>query len=91
MQITSALVVLAVIWFLVLFCVLPIRMVSQGDAGKVTKGTMAGAPAEPVMRRKFLITTIIAFCIWIPVVALILNGILTVENFNLYKYIGPDA
>jgi predicted secreted protein len=90
MQVTSALVLLAVIWFLILFCVLPLRMVSQGDAGEIVKGTMAGAPAKPVMRRKFLITTVIAVALWIPVCLLIVYGYLTVENFNLYEIIGPD-
>ncbi len=91
MQITSALVLLAVLWFLILFCVLPLRMVSQGDAGEIVKGTMAGAPAKPVMRKKFLITTIIAVLLWIPTCYLIIYGYLSVDNFNLYDVIGPDA
>ena len=91
MQVTSALVLLAVLWFLVLFCVLPLRMVSQGDAGEIMKGTMAGAPAKPIMRKKFLITTLIAVVLWIPICAGIIYGVLTVESFNLYELIGPES
>lgn len=91
MQVTSALVVYAVLWFLILFIVLPLRMVSQGEAGDVVKGTMASAPSDPKMKRRFLITSVIAFVIWVPLCAAIIYGYLTVEMFNLYKIIGPDG
>ena len=35
MTVVSALVLLAVIWFLVFFIVLPIRLETQGDRGEV--------------------------------------------------------
>ena len=57
MALTSAFVVYAVLWFLVLFLVLPYRMKSQGDAGEVVPGTPASAPANPMMKRKFKIMT----------------------------------
>lgn len=91
MQITSALVVFAVLWFLVLFCVLPLRMVSQGDAGEVARGTTASAPAEPRMKRKFAITTLIALALWVPICLGITYGYLTLEMFDLFKLIGPDS
>ena len=43
MGITAALVLFAVIWFMVLFITLPIRLQTQGDVGEVTPGTQAGA------------------------------------------------
>ncbi|NCV49796.1 MAG: DUF1467 family protein, partial [Rhodobacterales bacterium] len=47
MGITSALVLFAVIWFLVFLVVIPIRLETQGDVGEVEPGTHAGAPAKP--------------------------------------------
>lgn len=91
MQVTSALVVYAVLWFLVLFVILPLRMVSQGEAGDVVKGTTASAPSDPRMKKRFLLTSVIAFVMWVPLCAGIINGYLTVEMFNLYKHIGPDS
>ncbi|MGB0798861.1 MAG: DUF1467 family protein, partial [Planktomarina sp.] len=41
MGITSALVLFAVIWFLTLLIVLPLRLQTQGDLGKVVHGTHA--------------------------------------------------
>ena len=44
MSIASAVVLFAVIWFLVFLTALPIRLRTQGDVGKVLEGTSAGAP-----------------------------------------------
>ena len=44
MPITSALVLFAVIWFLTLFIVLPLRLQTQGDVGEIEPGTHAGSP-----------------------------------------------
>ena len=64
MAITSALVLYAVIWFMVLFITLPLRLKTQGDVGEITPGTQAGAPAELNLKRKFRIVTAIAFVLW---------------------------
>ncbi len=50
MTITAAIVLFAVIWFLVFFCVLPFRFESQAEAGSVTPGTPA-VPSPPPSRR----------------------------------------
>ena len=47
MGITSAIVLFAVIWFLVLLIILPLRLQTQGDLGKVESGTHAGSPEKP--------------------------------------------
>ena len=57
MGITSALVLFAVIWFLVFLVVIPIRLQTQGDVGEVEPGTHAGAPANPNLKKKAWITT----------------------------------
>lgn len=91
MAITSAMVVFAVLWFLVLFCILPLRMQSQGEAGKIVPGTPQSAPANPKMRRKFALTTVIAFALWVPICLAIVYGWLSVDTINLYDRFGPDA
>lgn len=88
MQITSALVLLAVIWFLTLFIVLPIRMRTQGDEGRVTMGTPSGAPARIDMRGKVKITSLVAVAIWIPLCFVILSGWITVDDFDLFNRVG---
>ena len=53
MTITAAFVLFSVTWFMVFFCVLPLRFVSQADAGEVVPGTPKSAPAGDVVLRKF--------------------------------------
>ena len=91
MAFTSAIVVFAVIWFLALFCVLPFGTPSQTEAGDVTPGTPRSAPANPRMKRKFAITTVIAFAVWVPVCLGIIYGYLSADTINLYKRFGPDS
>ena len=44
MSVTSAIVLFAVIWFLIFLIIIPFRLKTQGDLGAIVKGTQAGAP-----------------------------------------------
>jgi predicted secreted protein len=89
MGIVSGLVLFAVIWFLVLFIVLPIRLETQGDRGEITPGTQAGAPANLSMKRKALITTGVAVIVWVVVVGIILSGVISVRDIDFFDRMGP--
>ncbi|PTX57047.1 putative secreted protein [Litoreibacter ponti] len=91
MAVTSALVVYACLWFLCLFCVMPFRTRTQGDAGEVVPGTPKSAPAQEQMGRTFAITSVIAFVLWIPLCAAIIYGYISADTMNLYKRFGPDS
>ncbi|SDJ59506.1 DUF1467 family protein [Aliiruegeria lutimaris] len=91
MAITSAIVLLAVIWFMVFFIVLPLRLKTQGEAGEVVPGTPASAPTNPQLKRKAQVVTIIALPLWAIVCAIILTGTITVDDFDLFKRFGPDS
>jgi predicted secreted protein len=84
MGITSAIVLFAVIWFMVFFVVLPLRMVSQGDAGDIVPGTHASAPANPQMRRKVKITTLWAIGLWVVIAGTIISGLITVRDLDWF-------
>ncbi len=60
MTLTGGLAVYFVIWWTVLFAVLPFGVRSQAEAGEVSDGTDPGAPQAPALLRKALITTVIA-------------------------------
>jgi predicted secreted protein len=49
-----------VLWWLVLFAVMPFGFRSQSDAGEVTPGTVASAPARPHFAKAALRTTIVS-------------------------------
>ena len=85
MGITSALVLFAVIWFLVFLVVIPIRLETQGDVGEVEPGTHAGAPTNPNLKKKAWITTGISLAIWIIITAIILSGSLTISDIDFFN------
>ena len=60
MSITFGLAVYFVIWWTVLFAVLPFGVRTQGEAGEVAPGTPASAPVTPRLLRTFAITTVVA-------------------------------
>ena len=68
MSVVTSIVLFCSIWAIVFFMVLPVGMVSQHEDGDVLPGTPASAPANPVMVRKMVVTTIIAAvvfaCVW---------------------------
>jgi predicted secreted protein len=60
MSLVSSLAIYFVIWWLVLFAVLPFGVRSQHEADHVTLGTDHGAPHQPLLIKKAAATTIIA-------------------------------
>lgn len=84
MAITSALVLYAVIWFMVLFVTLPIRLTTQGDTGEITPGTMAGAPVDPQIKTRFKIVTAVSAVLWVVIAGIIISGVITVCSFDWF-------
>jgi len=78
----SALVLYAVIWFLTLFVVLPLRLTTQAEAGSVVPGTPESAPAEAAMRRRLIVTTVAGTLVWAVAVWVILSGAITVADLD---------
>jgi len=89
MAITSALVLFAVIWFMLLLMALPMRMKSQEDVGEVVPGTPASAPVNPMIGKKMMWVTVVTFVLWIPLVAFIVSGVLSIHDIDFYNRMGP--
>jgi len=62
MPITSALVLFAVIWFLTLFIVLPLRL-----------------------KKRFMVTTVVALVIWAVVAGTIISGVISVRDIDWFN------
>ncbi|NBC95906.1 MAG: DUF1467 family protein [Deinococcus-Thermus bacterium] len=90
MQITSAIVLFAVIWFLVLFVVLPLNLRTQGEAGEIVPGTPGSAPTDPRLRRKAKIVTAVTVPLWAVACTVIVTGTITIDDFNLFERFGPS-
>ena len=91
MTITGAIVILAVVWFLVLFIVLPIGERSQSEAGDVVPGTPASAPEDAMMKKKLIWTTVISIVVWVVLVGVITSGFLKIEHFDFFNRMNPDG
>ncbi len=71
MTITAAIVLFAILWFIMLFVALPLKIKTQQESGKKTFGTPSSAPEDPQIRTKMLWVTILAFSLWIIIMSLI--------------------
>jgi predicted secreted protein len=60
MSLATAIAIYFIIWWTVLFAVLPWGVRSQEESGAVSKGTDPGAPAISHLRRKIIWTTAVA-------------------------------
>ena len=60
MDLAFGLALYFMIWWMVLFAVLPFGMRTQGEAGEVVPGTPASAPVKPRLKRLFLINSVLA-------------------------------
>jgi predicted secreted protein len=60
MSVTFAIAIYVVLWWTVLFAVLPIGVRTQGEDGSVVPGTPESAPTTPRLVRVALLTTLIS-------------------------------
>lgn len=82
MGLVSALVLYAVVWFMTFLIILPIRVKTQGDLKDIVPGTHAGAPEHHYLGKKAIWTTGVAFVLWGIFVAIILSGIISVDDLE---------
>ena len=80
MTISFAIAIYAIIWWIVLFAMLPIGVRSQGEEGEVTPGTDAGAPHRPQLLAKMLATTVVASIVFAVVYAIIVHKLITLDD-----------
>jgi len=67
MSLATSIAIYFIIWWVVLFAVLPWGVRSQQEHGTVIPGSDPGAPAIPGLKRKLVWTTIVAaavFAVW---------------------------
>jgi predicted secreted protein len=60
MSLTFAIAIYLVLWWTVLFAVLPIGVRTQGEDGSVVPGTPESAPTAPRLIRVVVLTTLIS-------------------------------
>jgi predicted secreted protein len=63
-SLTTAIAIYFIIWWVVLFAVLPFGVHSQEESGAVAPGTDPGAPTMPLLLRKLIWTTVAASAVF---------------------------
>lgn len=81
----SGLVLLAVIWTVVFFIVLPLRLETQGDKGEIVPGTHASSPADFSFKKKAKLTTLVAVPIWAVIAGVLLTGAVSVRDIDWFE------
>jgi predicted secreted protein len=75
MSLSLGIAIYVIVWWTVLFAVLPIGVRTQGEDGEVVPGTPESAPATPRLVRVVLLTTLIS--------ALLFAGFWSVVRYGL--------
>lgn len=84
MSITTALATYFVVWWIILFAVLPFGVRSQAEEGEVSPGTDPGAPAIPHLWAKLLWTTIVSAVVFGVAAYLFVNRIITLDMLSVF-------
>jgi predicted secreted protein len=74
--IINGVVVFLLVWWVLLFTILPIGVTSQEEDGDVVAGSEPGAPSRPNLARKMWWTTSITAGIWIVYFIVMHSGVL---------------
>ena len=82
MGITGSIIVYVIIWWIIFFSVLPIGIQSNKEVFKEkVEGMDPGAPKNPKIAKKFLITTIITSIIFVVIYYLVKLNLLNLREF----------
>jgi predicted secreted protein len=84
MRLTSAIAIYFVIWWTVLFVVLPWGVRNAHEAGEaVEAGHEPGAPVRPQIGRKALITTVLATIVFALVYVVVTQSWITLDDLPI--------
>jgi len=75
MRIGTAIAIYFVIWWTVLFVILPLKIRTQAEAGEVVRGSESSAPARPRLLLKAAMTTVLAAIVFLGLWALMRSGL----------------
>ncbi len=80
MPITTGIAIFFLIWWVVLFAVLPWGVRGQHESGEVSPGTDPGAPAIPNLRWKLLWTTLVSVVVFAGCYVIYTERLVTIDG-----------
>ena len=82
MPVATSLAIYFLIWWIVLFAVLPWGVRSQREDGEITPGTEPGAPAVLNLRWKLVWTTLVALVIFGGFYTVYVDKLVTLQELS---------
>ena len=79
MPLTTAAAIFVLIWWVVLFAVLPWGVRSQHEAGDIAEGTDPGAPTVPNLGRKLIWTTLVSLVVFAACYVVYVERLVTLD------------
>ena len=87
MQLTTAMAIYFLIWWITLFVVLPFGVQPQHEGGAIAKGTDPGAPATPRLLAKLLWTSVISAILFSACYVLYVWRIVTLDDLARWLHL----
>ncbi|GGD14406.1 DUF1467 family protein [Pyruvatibacter mobilis] len=92
MNLVGGIAIYCIIWFLTLFAVLPFGVrTSEEEGSDPVEGAADSAPANPQMGRKVLITTGVAFIIWLIAFVTLEYRLISLDDIPFFPRFGDEA
>jgi predicted secreted protein len=82
MPVTTGIAIFFLIWWIVLFAVLPWGVRSQQENAEVAPGTDPGAPAIPNLCRKLVWTTLVSAVVFAACYVIYVDRLVTLEGLS---------
>ena len=82
MPLTTAFAIFFLIWWVVLFGVLPLGIRSQHESGEFVPGTDPGAPSIPNLGRKLSWTTVVSVLIFAACYVVYVERLVTLQGLS---------
>ena len=80
MTLSFAIAIYILIWWVVLFAMLPIGVRTQAEEGEVSPGTAESAPDRPRLLPKMVATTVVASLVFAAVYVIIVHRVITLDQ-----------
>jgi predicted secreted protein len=80
MPVTTVVAIFFLIWWVVLFAVLPLGIRSQHESGEIVPGTDPGAPTIPNLGRKLMWTTVVSAVIFAGCYVVYVERLVTLQG-----------
>jgi len=80
MNLVNMFLIYIIFWWVTLFAVLPFGVRGQAEEGNITPGTEPGAPVNPQMKKKLIITTIVSLVLCALFFAFTNSGLISLSD-----------